>query len=181
MTSGENFTARVLRERERVDLSKALRRSLDKHDVSQKVVSLETGAKESIVSHWCDPQAPETPGLADIPGIAAASRSVARDLLSLVAEKIGLSVIERVEAAGSSDWMRALREHSKHTHAVTCAITGALEDHEVSDEELAAIEAEAASQEKQAASMREGARAELARRRAGKAAADGVARIGVTR
>lgn len=162
-------TARMRREGRRAALSRQLVRLLACHDVTQDQIAGATGAKASVVQRWTDRERPETPSLADLPGIAAASRGFAIDLLRSAVEEIGLVVAERVEAAGPMAWFAALGGALDAAHGVQRAILdGIATDGEagpdLSTGELEAIEAKLAKLEAVAASMREQLEAERARR-----------------
>lgn len=162
-------TARVRREERRAALSRALVKLRADHDVTQGEISDATGASETTVQRWEDRQRPETPSIADVPGIAEASRPLARGVLAWAADQIGLLVVERREADGARGWLAALADVTDVAHGVTRALVDALSPESDGGEQLTAreldeLEARAARAEVVLAELRERIAAERARR-----------------
>lgn len=162
-------TARMRREARRVELSRLLVRLLAKHDITQVALAQATGARPKIVQQWTDRERPETPSLADLAGIADASRELARDLLAWAAEPLGLLVVERRHAEGATDWLGALGAITDGAHGVTRALVDALSPSsdggtQLTDRELDELEQRASSAEVALAELRERIAAERARR-----------------
>lgn len=78
-------TARIQRELRRADLSGALVRALANRDVTQRELSASTGADDCVVQRWCDRERPESPSVADLPGMPS---EVALDLLRWATEQV---------------------------------------------------------------------------------------------
>lgn len=97
-------TARDRRETARKALSRLLRKLLDRHAVSLYEVHRATGAAESIVQRWCDPERQEAPSLADVLHLkhTAGGAAVARELLEEIAGELGLELRERVDVTEST-------------------------------------------------------------------------------
>ena len=163
-------TARMRREARRVELSRLLVRLLAKHDITQVALAQATGARPKIVQQWTDRERPETPSLADLAGIADASRELARDLLAWAAEPLGLLVVERRRTAESAaDWLGALGAITDGAHGVTRALVDALSPSsdggtQLTDRELDELEQRASAAEVALAELRERIAAERARR-----------------
>jgi hypothetical protein len=160
VTSASRPTARMLREAAKAELARELRASLARHDLAQVDVAIATGATDSIVQRWADPERAESASIADVPGIARAGepgRAVAHDLLAWAAERCGLQVIERLSVdddAGPTTWLRVLSTSLDRAHALHQQIVAALDDDTVTADELTAIERKATDLEQLAASVR---------------------------
>lgn len=102
----------------RAELSRVLRRALDRHDVTQASIADACGAAPQKVQAWCDHNRPEGPSLAHL---ALFPRAVLVDLLAPVIEEHGLHLADHStdRANVESDYARLARsiKESGEAHA----------------------------------------------------------------
>lgn len=123
-TTGQT-TPREKRASFRAQVSRVLRRALDRHDASQVALAQAIGMARGKAGRWTDPEDPEVPGISDI---ALMPREVALDLLRWVADHHGLDVVTRIETGVVGDHLVHLHTLIREGSDVTSAYSLALAD-----------------------------------------------------
>lgn len=103
-------TARTPREQRaylRAQLARVIRRSLDRHDVTQAQLADLCGVAASKVGRWVDHTSNEVPGASDI---ALMPTAVASDLLTWIAGRLRLTVAEDISCESPQDHLLRLHQ-----------------------------------------------------------------------
>lgn len=103
-------TARIRREIARAECARVLRASLERHGISMDAIAAYVGASDTRVRKWCDPESPETPGVADL---RILPREVVVDIVTWALEEHGLHVFDHVGETGAT-----VEDHLGHLHRV---------------------------------------------------------------
>lgn len=126
-TTGQ-ATPRERRAVSRADLARVLRRSLDRHDVTQGQVADSVGIAASKVGRWCDPTAAERPTIADV---TLMPRPIAITLLRWAAEAHGVEVVDAIAVETVSDHLRHLYTCIREGADVTSTYASAIADGQI--------------------------------------------------
>lgn len=104
-------TARVRREIARAECALVLRASLERHGISMDAIAAYVGVSDTRVRNWCDPESPETPGVADL---RILPREVVVDIVTWAIAEHGLHVFDHHGETLDA----AVEDHLGHLHRV---------------------------------------------------------------
>jgi hypothetical protein len=138
--STEQVSRQELRARYAAEGARELRRSIDRHDLTQGEVADCVGTRYQRVSLWCDRHRREEPRFSEI---AMLPRDVAVDLLRHLAAIHGATVVDRIESLLPGTVMKRMAAASKAVAETSLQVLSALEDDVLDDQERRAIKADA--------------------------------------
>lgn len=117
MANDDHRTAHERSEGSRGEFSKAFRKSLLEHDVSQIDLAIVSGTDASIVQRWADPARREMVPLAKLPLFRFAERgaAVAFDLLEMAARELGYELRQRAPEPIADESTQAQRDRTEAT------------------------------------------------------------------
>lgn len=125
----------------RAELSRVLRRTLDRHDVSQAALAHGCGSTPQKVQLWCDHERTEGPSVAHL---ALMPRAVVADLLDAALAPHGLHLAEHVaQPEGQLDHLAQLHRLLTSGQDVTREFSAAIADGVVTRGERERIRQEA--------------------------------------
>jgi hypothetical protein len=109
MTSGSTErTPREERAQLRADFARILRRSLDRHDVTQAQLADLCGVAPCKAGRWCDHTSSEVPGAADVAMFPVA---VARDVMTWIGSHVHMTVSDDLA-------FDVVADHLAHLHTI---------------------------------------------------------------
>lgn len=102
----QTSSVRVRRAERAAALATTLRRSLDAHDVSHSTAALGIGVPRQRLDEWCDPDVEGQLRASDVPALPP---EVARDVLRVLADALGMALVPLPGAVPMSSAKAAAR------------------------------------------------------------------------